>query len=147
MVGSMGHVSSYALGVAMNTDKRVWCIDGDGSILMHLGSMPYIANIRPQNFIHILLNNAMHESVGIQPTIAQNIDFAKIASDMGYENCFTVKNDNELDKILIKIKCMKGLTFIHILMSNKPSNSVNLSRPKESPKERINNLIKYIDAV
>lgn len=147
MVGSMGHVSSYALGVAMNTDKRVWCIDGDGSILMHLGSMPYIANIRPQNFIHILLNNAMHESVGIQPTIAQNIDFAKIASDMGYENCFTVKNDNELDEILIKIKCMKGLTFIHILMSNKSSNSVNLSRPKESPKERINNLIKYINTV
>ena len=147
MVGSMGHVSSYALGIAMNTEKRVWCIDGDGAILMHLGSMPYIANIRPQNFIHILLNNAMHESVGTQPTIAQNIDFAKIASDIGYENCFTIKNNNELNEILTKVKYIKGLTFIHILMSNKPSNSVNLSRPKASPKERINNLIEYIHKI
>ncbi len=87
----------------------------------------------------------MHESVGTQPTIAQNIDFAKIASDIGYENCFTVKNDTELNEILTKVKYIKGLTFIHVLMSNKPSNSVNLSRPKATPKERINNLIEYLD--
>jgi phosphonopyruvate decarboxylase len=148
MVGSMGHVSSLCLGMSLYMkNKKIYCIDGDGALLMHFGIMPYIAHNKPKNFIHILLNNAMHESVGIQPTIAQNIRFDIIAKELGYVNVFVVKTDEELDNILEKIKDIEDLTFIHILLSNKPSQSDNLSRPKTTPKERIIQLIEYIQQV
>lgn len=145
MVGSMGHLSSYCLGISLFTkNKKIWCIDGDGALIMHFGSIPMIGHIKPNNFIHILLNNAMHESVGIQPTICQNIDFESIAKLLGYQNVFTVKNSEELDNFLNVSHSLNGLTFVHILLSNQPSQSDNLSRPKDTPLERINNLMNFI---
>ncbi len=144
-VGSMGHTSSIALTIAINKpNKKIWCIDGDGALIMHFGSIPMIGHIKPNNFIHILLNNAMHESVGIQPTICQNIDFESIAKLLGYQNVFTVKNSEELDNFLNVSHSLNGLTFVHILLSNQPSQSDNLSRPKDTPLERINNLMNFI---
>ena len=145
MVGSMGHLSSYCLGISLyNANKKVWCIDGDGAMLMHFGSMPMIGDTKPKNLIHILLNNAMHESVGIQPTIAQDIDFAFIAKNFGYKNIFTIKNDEQLDDFLKIVHTLNDLTFVHILLSNKQSNSDNLSRPKTTPLERLNSFMEYI---
>lgn len=84
-VGGMGHTASIALGAALgNPDKQVVCIDGDGSALMHLGALPIIGDVAPKNLVHILLNNAAHESVGGQPTVAGNIDFKAIALASGY---------------------------------------------------------------
>jgi phosphonopyruvate decarboxylase len=84
-VGSMGHTSSIALGVALAApDRRVVCLDGDGSLLMHLGSMPVAGSLAPKNFLHVLLNNGAHESVGGQPTVADHVDFARLAPACGF---------------------------------------------------------------
>ena len=144
MVGSMGHLSAYCLGMSLYTKKRVWCIDGDGAVLMHYGMMPYIGYTKATNLVHILLNHGMHESVGTQPTIAQTIDFSNIAKEVGYKNIYTVTTKPELTDILTKINQITGLTFIHVLMSNKPSDSGNLSRPKTTPKQRLDSLIQYL---
>ena len=104
----------------------------------------FIGDTKPKNLIHIVLNNAMHESVGIQPTIAQDIDFAFIAKNFGYKNIFTIKNDEQLDDFLKIVHTLNDLTFVHILLSNKQSNSDNLSRPKTTPLERLNSFMEYI---
>lgn len=84
-VGGMGHASSIALGVAMGAPgRRVVCLDGDGAALMHLGAMPIIGDVAPGNFVHVLLNNAAHESVGGQPTVADGVDFRAVALACGY---------------------------------------------------------------
>ncbi len=84
-VGSMGHASSIALGTALgNPRRRVICLDGDGAALMHLGALPIIGNVKPANLLHVLLNNAAHESVGGQPTVAGAMDFEAIVRACGY---------------------------------------------------------------
>jgi len=145
MVGSMGHLSSFSLGLALfNIGKKVWCIDGDGAMLMHFGSLPMIGHTKPKNLIHVLLNNAMHESVGVQPTICQDIDFSTLAKQLGYVYVFTIKTHNELDEFLNKVSQLDDLTFVHVLLSNKPSNSDNLSRPKTTPLERLNSFMENL---
>jgi phosphonopyruvate decarboxylase len=142
MVGAMGHLSSFCLGLSLNLDnsKRVYCIDGDGAMLMHFGMLPYIGFIKPKQLIHILLNNAMHESVGVQPTISQNINYEIIAKELGYEHVFVIKTKDELIGVLQNVKKINGLIFIHILLSNQPSNN-DLLRPKIPAKERIEKLM------
>ena len=84
-VGSMGHASSIALGVALNKpNTRIWCIDGDGAALMHMGAMAVIGSSHPSNLIHIIINNGAHETVGGMPTVAADIDLVKIALACGY---------------------------------------------------------------
>jgi phosphonopyruvate decarboxylase len=84
-VGGMGHTSSIALGVALGRpDRRVLCLDGDGSVLMHMGALPVIGSLRPLNLVHVVLNNASHESVGGQPTVAGHLDFKALALASGY---------------------------------------------------------------
>ena len=86
-VGSMGHSSSIALGVAINKpDKRIWCVDGDGAVLMHMGSMALVGNVNPDNFVHIVINNGAHETVGGMPTVATSMDLVAIAKACGYKN-------------------------------------------------------------
>tara|TARA_B100000029_G_scaffold384524_1_gene380041 strand:+ start:352 stop:1380 length:1029 start_codon:yes stop_codon:yes gene_type:complete len=89
-VGSMGHCSSIALGVSLNTDKNVYCIDGDGSLIMHMGALATIGKEAPPNFKHIIINNYCHESVGGQSTASDNIDFCKIALANGYKSSIRV---------------------------------------------------------
>lgn len=84
-VGGMGHTSSIALGVAIGQpQRRVVCLDGDGSLLMHMGSMPVIASYKPKRYVHVLLNNGSHESVGGQATSADQVDFSQLAVAVGY---------------------------------------------------------------
>lgn len=133
-VGSMGHCSSIALGIALNTpDKKIWCIDGDGAALMHLGAMAVIGNNNPNNFIHIIINNAAHETVGGMPTVADSINFAEIAKDCGYKYIASVDNYDDLDKELKIIKSKNVLSVLEIKC--KLGSRENLGRPTTTPLE------------
>jgi phosphonopyruvate decarboxylase len=144
MVGSMGHLSAFCLGLTQQNPRRVYCIDGDGALLMHMGMMPYVGASRPERFVHILLNNAMHESVGTLPTIAQNIRFHDMAKELGYEHAFVSETDDHLCQLLQDIRPLNGCIFVHVMLSNRPSVSDSLSRPTTTPKERLDMLMGYL---
>ena len=117
-VGSMGHASSIALGVALSKpDERIWCIDGDGALLMHLGAAAVIGKYRPANLIHIVINNSAHETVGGMPTAASAVDLVGIAKCCGYEYAGSVSDEEELDKALEELKNRTGLRFLEIKCS------------------------------
>lgn len=104
-VGSMGHSSSIALGIAINKPgTRIWCIDGDGAVLMHMGAMAVIGANKPKNLVHVVINNAAHETVGGMPTVAGNIDIPAIATACGYPKAVSVGNYEELDRALEEAK-------------------------------------------
>ena len=143
-VGSMGHSSSIALGVAINKpNNKVWCIDGDGAALMHLGSMPVIASVNPNNLVHILLNNGAHETVGGLPTVANNIDFVKLAKSVGYKKAISVDNYEDLDKELEKAKSSKKLCFIEVKCALGARE--DLGRPTTTALENKENFMNYIN--
>jgi phosphonopyruvate decarboxylase len=119
-VGGMGHTASIALGVSIGQPgRRVVCLDGDGSMLMHMGCMPVIAQFKPRNFVHVLLNNGSHESVGGQETAARIVDFAQFATAVGYSG-YAVATDiaslrsawqsliNKSGPVLLEIKIKNG---------------------------------------
>lgn len=127
-VGSMGHSSSIALGVAINKpETRVWCIDGDGAVLMHMGSMAILGVNKPNNLIHIVINNGAHETVGGMPTVAGNIDIVAIAKACGYPNAVSVDSFDALDKELENVKSRKELSMIEVKCSI--GSRENLGRP------------------
>jgi len=133
-VGGMGYASSIGLAIAeQNKNKTVICLDGDGAILMHMGVMALIANLKFKNFVHIVLNNGAHDSVGGQKTIAKSFSLSKIAENLGYEHVKKVQNSEELFMELSKIKSKSGLRFIEIIIS-KGSRS-DLGRPSISTKK------------
>ena len=114
-VGSMGHSSSISLGIALNKpDKRVWCIDGDGAALMHMGAMALIGANKPKNMVHIVINNAAHESVGGMPTVAGGIDLIKIAEGCGYPYRASVSSYDELDEALKRVRELEELFFVEV---------------------------------
>lgn len=112
-VGSMGHSSSIALGIALQKpNKRIWIIDGDGAALMHMGAMAVIGSSKPSNLVHIVINNEAHESVGGMPTVAGKIDLVGIAKACGYPNAVRVDNYKALDEALKVAKESNELSFI-----------------------------------
>jgi len=114
-VGSMGHSSSIALGVAINKpDHKIWCIDGDGAVLMHMGAMAVIGANKLKNLIHVVINNGAHETVGGMPTVAGSIDMVRIAKACGYPNAVRVENFEDLDRELNDAKDRDGLSFIEV---------------------------------
>lgn len=141
-VGSMGHASMIALGLAKeNEDKKVYCIDGDGAVLMHMGALPFIAHENPRNLVHIVLNNDAHESVGGMPTGAVGADIAAIAESSGYKNVYRACSIDEIREALNKVKCLKELSFIEVKVSL--DSRADLGRPKESARENKENFMKY----
>lgn len=114
-VGSMGHSSSIALGVAINKPKKtVWCLDGDGAVLMHMGAMAVIGSNNPNNMIHIVINNGAHETVGGMPTVAKDINLTAIATACGYPNTVCVDSMEALDRELIIARDRGELSFIEV---------------------------------
>ena len=100
-VGSMGHASQIALGIALEKpDRRVWCFDGDGAAIMHLGGMAIIGSQAPRNYIHVVFNNGAHDSVGGQPTVGLDIDLPTIAKAAGYKQVVSVFSKEELERCL-----------------------------------------------
>lgn len=114
-VGSMGHCSSIAFGIALQKpEQRVWCIDGDGAALMHMGAMAVIGAHKPNNLIHIVINNGAHESVGGLPTVAEQIDLTEIAKGCGYSFVERVCDSTDLDGVLQEAKERELLCFIEV---------------------------------
>ena len=142
-VGSMGHTSSIALGVALNKpDKRVWCIDGDGSVLMHMGSMAVVGSNAPENLIHVVINNGAHETVGGMPTVASNIDLVAIAKACGYKYAVSVDDFDDLDKELNAAKERKALSLIEVKCSIGARD--DLGRPTTTALENKINFMNYL---
>ena len=143
-VGSMGHSSSIALGIALNkTETKVWCIDGDGAILMHMGAMAVIGANSPDNLIHVVINNGAHETVGGMPTVAASMDMVGVAKSCGYSNAVCVENFAELDRELTEAKKRKGLTLIEVKCSIGARN--DLGRPTTTAIENKINFMNYLN--
>ena len=114
-VGSMGHSSSIALGIALQQPKRkVWIIDGDGAVLMHMGSMAVLASQNPGNIVHIVINNGAHETVGGQPTAMANVDVVAVAKGCGYPNAVSVDSFEALDAALAEARAKNELSLIEV---------------------------------
>jgi phosphonopyruvate decarboxylase len=133
-VGGMGHTSSIAMGVALAAPKRrVIAIDGDGSMLMHMGALPIVGNHSSSNLVHIVLNNQCHESVGGQPTVAGEIDIEKIAIASGYKAYFCASDKGSIKDIWSSIASNSGPILFEIKIAK--GSRDNLGRPTSSPLE------------
>jgi len=144
MVGSMGCVGSLGLGLAYTRkDLDVVVIDGDGSLLMRMGSLSTNGYYQPENMLHILLDNQVHDSTGGQNTVSHNVNFVNIAADCGYEKSYYIHNLHELEVCIQEWKMTKGLTFIYLKISK--GSKQNLGRPKVTPSEVKTRLQKFIE--
>ena len=142
-VGSMGHASQMALGIALaKEDKTVFCIDGDGAAIMHLGGLTAIGSQRPKNMMHIILNNGAHDSVGGQPTVGRKINLCAVAQACGYDKVVSVKTLEELQSRLKELCTNSGSVFIEVLVSK--GARADLGRPKSSPIENKKAFMEYL---
>lgn len=142
-VGSMGHSSSIALGVAVNKPgQKIWCVDGDGAVLMHMGSMAVLGANKPDNLVHVVINNGAHETVGGMPTVASQIDVVAIAKACGYPNAVSVDNFEDLDKELLAAKARNELSLIEVKCSIGARE--DLGRPTTTALENKQNFMDYL---
>lgn len=132
-VGSMGHASQIALGIALFSNRKVICLDGDGAIIMQMGSLAISGSSKAENFVHIVLNNGAHDSVGGQPTVAFDIDLTQIAKACGYNEAISVSFQDEIAPALKKIMNIPGPVFLEVRV--KKGARGNLGRPTKSPLE------------
>ena len=127
MIGSMGLASSIGLGIALkDTGRKVFVFDGDGNILMNLGSLTTIGSLKPKNLIHVVFDNSVHESTGSQPTNTNFVSIEKIAKACNYNHTFTARTENNFQKILRKIKKLNGPIMIVV--------KIQQSNDKKSPR-------------
>lgn len=140
-VGGMGHASQIAAGLALTSKKKIICIDGDGSMLMHTGSMGISSQI--DNFLHIIINNGAHDSVGGQPTLGKSLDLEKIAKNFGYKMSFSVSAKKDLLKILYK--CIKSKKSSVIVINCDKGYRSNLGRPGNDMNKRKEAFLKLLN--
>ena len=142
-VGGMGHASQIATGIAIDQiDRPVYCFDGDGSSLMHMGSMAITGTKKLPNLIHIVFNNGCHESVGGQPTVAQKISLSKVASSLGYQFTQTVKDKKDFIFAINKAKEFQSTSFIEVLV--RPGHRSDIGRPTTTPNQNKTVLMKTL---
>lgn len=148
-VGSMGHSSSIALGIAFNKpERKVWCVDGDGAVLMHMGALAILGRHRPPNMVHIVINNGAHESVGGMPTVADEVDLAGVAKACRYPYVTSLAAGSDqdivskLDRELEEAAKRNELSFIEIKASIGARD--DLGRPTSAPLENKVNFMKYL---
>lgn len=145
-VGSMGHSSSIALGIALNKpNTKVWCLDGDGAVLMHMGAMAVIGNNAPCNFVHVVLNNEAHETVGGMPTVVSTVDLVAVAKACGYKSAVCVDEPEKLDVELKEAKEKKELCLVEVKCAI--SSRSDLGRPTMSPSEIKNDFMQYLNTL
>ena len=133
-VGSMGHASQIALGIALQKpERRVFVFDGDGALLMHMGGMAIIGDYCPKNLVHIVFNNGAHDSVGGQPTVGQKIDIEAIAKAVGYTDVVSVDNEMALCCAMNHVNCavIEGTSLINVNV--RKGNRKDLGRPTTTP--------------
>ena len=129
MVGGMGHTASVALGYSLSNKKKTICIDGDGSFLMHLGSIKTAGTFANKNFKYILLNNNSHDSVGGQNTYANDINFEKLSKSLGFKKFYSIESDKNLKKNIQNFLKVNNLGFLEVKVSN--SKIKKLPRPTD----------------
>jgi phosphonopyruvate decarboxylase len=133
-IGGMGHASSIALGLSITDPaSRVWCMDGDGAILMHMGALPVIGSVGPKNYIHIAFDNGTHDSVGGQPTLLDKSDICLIAKSSGYLHSASATSEDEIREEIGKMTTKTGPSFLRIHI--RPGARDDLGRPKKTPEE------------
>lgn len=143
VVGGMGHASSIALGISLQVpSRRVFCIDGDGSVLMHMGALVNIGSKKPKNFYHFVINNGSHESVGGQPTNGFDVDLALIANACGYSRTHVIDKKAPLKKILNALQKLSGPLFIEVRIAK--GSRTDISRPTMKPSENKESLMSYL---
>jgi phosphonopyruvate decarboxylase len=142
-VGSMGHASQIALGLALaRPERRVWCLDGDGAVLMHMGALAIIGQRRPSNFFHVVLNNGVHDSVGGQPTAGLTTDLAAVARACGYSRAESVDSLDGLETALGELRTVPGPLLLEVRVA--PGARADLGRPKTSPRENRDAFMRYL---
>lgn len=142
-VGSMGHSSSIALRIAMDKPStKIWCIDGDGAALMHMGAMALIGTNKPANMVHIVINNAAHETVGGMPTVAGSLDLLQIAKGCGYPVQLQVSSEEELLKALGLAKASTELIFIEVKCNI--GSRADLGRPTTTAQDNKRDFMDYL---
>ncbi|MEC8420797.1 MAG: phosphonopyruvate decarboxylase [Verrucomicrobiota bacterium] len=143
-VGSMGHASSIAAGIALGRpEKKVICIDGDGALLMHMGAVGVIGQSNLPNFIHIVLNNGAHDSVGGQPTVGLDINLPKIAKACGYKVTSSVSEERDIIDELLRMNGEKGPSFLEVIIGK--GSRPNLGRPISTPLENKQSFMKKVE--
>ncbi len=142
-VGSMGHASQIALGIALaQPERRVWCFDGDGAAIMHMGSMAIVANKASKNYVHVVFNNGAHDSVGGQPTVGLKIDLPAVAKAVGYKATYSVDSKAELDSVLAKVSSIESPALLEIKV--KKGNRKDLGRPTTTPIQNKEALMQFL---
>ncbi len=142
-VGSMGHCSSIALGIAVaKPDRKVVCIDGDGAFIMHMGNLSTVGKLNPKNFYHILMNNQVHESVGGQATSARFIDIPDLVKANGYNDVFYTDNEQELTLQINELINRAGPNFLEVLV--KPGSRNDLGRPTVNPADNKSSFMDFV---
>ena len=137
MIGSMGLASSIGLGIALkNPKKKVFVFDGDGNILMNLGSLVTIGSLKPKNLVHVVFDNNSHESTGNQPTSSSQINLAKIAKTVNYK-IFVVQSKTKLMSILKELKNLQGPIFLLVKISVSNERSKRVSWTPKTIRDRV----------
>jgi phosphonopyruvate decarboxylase len=144
MIGSMGLLASLGLGLALQAPTRtVWVIEGDGSALMSLGTLPLIATCRPPNLVHVVLDNEAYESTGGQPTISATVDLAALAQAAGYELVQRVSEASDLDAALDEARIQRALTFMLAKVTGRADEGLGrISLTPEALKERFSRTLR-----
>ncbi len=131
-VGGMGHASSIALGVALDEpDREVWCLDGDGALLMHMGSLAVIADHAPANYFHVVFNNGVHDSVGGQPTSIDVVDVPALGIAAGYRWARSLTGVTDLERNVAEMRRGGGPSLLELVV--RPGHRSDLGRPTRSP--------------
>ena len=142
-VGSMGHASQIALGIALQkSDRRVYCFDGDGASIMHMGNMAITASMKCKNYVHVVYNNGAHDSVGGQPTVGLKIDLCAVAKAVGYKAAYSVETMAELETQLSELKHEDGPLLLQICV--KKGNRKDLGRPTTTPVQNKKALMEFL---
>ncbi|MEX0931925.1 MAG: phosphonopyruvate decarboxylase [Candidatus Paceibacterota bacterium] len=143
-IGSMGHASQIALGLALSKpNKNIYCFDGDGAAIMHLGGMATIGQFHPSNFVHIVFNNGAHESVGGQKTAGFFVNFCEIARACGYKEVYYADTDSAISQIFKDSKPNTGPIFIEI--RTKKGARSDLGRPTIPPNQNKKDLMEFLN--
>ena len=144
-VGSMGHASMIALRIAEEKpDRRVWCLDGDGALMMHLGALPLIGQRHPANLVHVIINNGAHETVGGMPVCSGSLDICSLAESAGYSSVCTADSPDSLREILSGLSRASGPVLLEVRCAC--GSRADLGRPTTTPLENRDAFMRFLES-
>ena len=144
-VGSMGHASMIALRIAEEKpDRRVWCLDGDGALMMHLGALPLIGQRHPANLVHVVINNGAHETVGGMPVCSGSLDICSLARSAGYSSVCTADTPDSLREVLSGLSRASGPVLLEVRCAC--GSRADLGRPTTTPVENRDAFMRFLES-